>query len=159
MAEEAKEFIPITTQEEFNSRVGERLQRERSKYADYNELKNKVSEMSDYEDLKTKVTQYETDLSDLRTQLETANTRIQSYESHSVKQRIAQEFGIPMEMADRLTGDDEDALRKDAEKLKPFIGNGSIRTLPLHDQEPQIDKNNTKAALRRMAQELNLKKG
>ena len=157
MAEEAKEFTPITTQEEFDARIGARLQREREKYADYDELKTKVSQMSDYDDLKSKASKYEADITSLTTQLETANTKIKGYESHSVKQRIAQEVGIPLEMADRLTGDDEDAIRKDAQALKPFIGTGSVRSLPLHDTENHIEKDDTKAALRELSSKL--KKG
>lgn len=154
MAEEAKEFTPINTQEEFDARIGARLQREREKYADYEELKTKVTQMADYDDLKAKASKYEADITSLTTQLETANTKIKGYESHSVKQRIAREVGIPLEMADRLTGDDEEAIRKDAETLKPFVGTGSVRTLPLHDTEQHVDKDSTKAALRELSQKL-----
>lgn len=154
MAEEAKEFTPITTQEELDARIGDRLQRERRKYSDYESLKEKVSQMSDYDDLKTKVTKYDADISSLKTQLEEANTKIKGYESRSVKQRIAREEGIPLEMADRLTGEDEAAIRKDAQSLKPFIGTGSIRTLPLHNTESHTDKDDTKAAFRELSQKL-----
>lgn len=152
MAEEAKEFTPINTQEEFDARIGARLQRERDKYADYDELKTKVSQMSDYDALKEKASKYDADISSLTEQLETANTKIKGYESHSVKQRIAQEVGIPVEMADRLTGDDEDAIRKDAQSLKRYVG--AVRTLPLHDTEEHVETDKTKAALKELSQKL-----
>ena len=57
-------------------------------------------------------------------------------------------------MADRLTGESEDEIRKDAESLKPFIGTGSIRSLPLHDTEQHVEKDETKAALRELSQKL-----
>lgn len=154
MAEEAKEFTPINTQEEFDARIGARLQRERDKYADYETLKTKVSQMTDYDDLKKKSEKFEAEISSLTTQLNEANTKIKGYESHSVKQRIARETGIPIEMADRLTGESEDEIRKDAESLKPFIGTGSIRSLPLHDTEQHVEKDETKAALRELSQKL-----
>ena len=91
MAEEAKEFTPINTQEEFDARIGARLQRERDKYADYETLKTKVSQMTDYDDLKKKSEKFEAEISSLTTQLNEANTKIKGYESHSVKQRIARE--------------------------------------------------------------------
>ena len=156
MAEEAKEFTPINTQEEFDARIGARLQREREKYSDYDDLKAKAAQMSDYEELKKKTSQYEADNTSLKTQLEEANTKIKGYESHSVKQRIAREVGIPLEMADRLTGDDEEAIRKDAESLKPFVGSG-VRTLPLHESEKPTDTDSLKAAYRELSQKL--KKG
>lgn len=43
------EFKPITTQEEFDAAIKERLSREKAKYADYDQLKSLV------EDLKKKM--------------------------------------------------------------------------------------------------------
>ena len=72
------EFTPITTQEQFDSAIGERLKREREtiakKYGDYDELKNKVA---DYEkqigqmnkaadDAAKKYAGYDKDLADLQ---------------------------------------------------------------------------------------------
>jgi hypothetical protein len=38
------EFTPITSQDEFNKAVAKRIERERGKYADYDDLKNRVSQ-------------------------------------------------------------------------------------------------------------------
>ena len=160
MAEEAKEFTPITTQEEFNARVSDRIQRVENKYSDYNDLKTKAAQWADYDDVKAKADKYDTDIAELTKQLNEAKARVAGYESHSVKQRIAREVGIPLEMADRLNGDTEEALRKDAESLKPLIGNTSVRTLPLHDNnDVGLDKDPVKNAWKRFIANEQAKEG
>ena len=39
------EFKPITTQEDFDNAIKERLSREKSKYIDYDQLKSRVAEL------------------------------------------------------------------------------------------------------------------
>lgn len=101
----AEEFAPIETQEAFDAAVEERLeaarQEERGKYADYDEIKK---------------------------QLSTANTtntaqadKIKQLETAALKQRIAGETGIPFTLADRLVGENEEDLRKDAETLLKHV--------------------------------------
>lgn len=41
------EFNPITSQDEFDRRIGDRLARERSRFADYDELKEKASKFDE----------------------------------------------------------------------------------------------------------------
>jgi peptidoglycan hydrolase CwlO-like protein len=55
----------------------------------------------------------------------TAKTR--AYEISSAKLKIAQEVGLPAELADRITGETEEEMRKDAEQLVRF-------TKPQHQQ-------------------------
>ena len=43
--------------------------------------------------------------------------RISVYEKNDMKIRVAHEAGIPYELAGKLSGDDEEALRKDAENF------------------------------------------
>ncbi|MDI9468673.1 MAG: hypothetical protein QM296_00520 [Bacillota bacterium] len=49
------------------------------------------------------------------------NTKVAQYETASLKMRIAHETGIPYELAGRLTGDDEKAIRADAESLAKLV--------------------------------------
>lgn len=44
-----------------------------------------------------------------------------AYETSSVKMKIAQEYGLPLELAERLNGKTEDELKKDAESLSALI--------------------------------------
>ena len=102
------DFKPINTQEEFDAAIGARLKRERdtisAQYADYNDLKGKVGTL-------------ETQVNTLTGEKEALEQKVAGYETNSVKMRIAQELGIPGAMAERLTGDSEEAIRKDAEAM------------------------------------------
>jgi hypothetical protein len=48
--------------------------------------------------------------------VESAKTKLES-----VRLKLAVENGLPLELADRLTGDTEEALKADAEVLKKFV--------------------------------------
>lgn len=147
------EFTPITTQAEFDAAIGERLKRERETLA---------KKYGDYEDLKTKVADYEKQIGQMTEaaskaaqkyagfdqQLADMQAKIKGYETASVKTRIAHETGLPYELAGRLSGEDEDAIRKDAEALSKLLGSQrQPRTPPLRDTEP-IEKDEKKAALK-----------
>ncbi|MBF1186268.1 MAG: DUF4355 domain-containing protein, partial [[Eubacterium] sulci] len=73
--------------------------------------------------------------------------RISVYEKNNMKIRVAHEAGIPYELAGKLSGDDEDALRKDAETFKSFLG--KPKTQPMRDTEPS-GNDMKKAALKSM---------
>lgn len=126
-----EEFEVITTQEQFNARLGERLKRESDKYS------------KQIEELTAKNTEYESQMTALRNQLDEANKlvanhkseleerdkKIKAYEASSVKMRIAREIGLPYELAERLSGDTEDAIRTDAETLKGYFSTPKVQPL------------------------------
>lgn len=139
-----EEFKPITTQAEFDAAIGERLKREREtlakKYGDYDDLKTKVG---DYEkqiaqmskaakESAEKYAGYDKNLAELQ-------AKVKGYETDSVKTRIAHETGLPYELAGRLTGEDEAAIRKDAEALSKLLDGQKHKTPPLRDSEPAGD--------------------
>ena len=150
------EFTPITTQEQFDAAIGERLKRERESLA---------KKYGDYDALKQKTDDYERQIAEYSKSLEAAkqaasahdqvvtelNAKLKGYESASVKTRIAHEFGIPYELASRLSGEDEDAIRKDAETLSQLIGQQARhKAPPLRSTEPlNLEGDATKAALKR----------
>lgn len=133
------EFTPITTQEEFDSAIKARIERER---------RTITEKYSDYEDLKNKVGGFEKQISDLNGALDSANKKIATYddeiakrdaiikqhESHSAKTRIAHEVGLSYDAIDFLRGDDEDSIRQSAESLKALVGKS--HSAPLASQEP-----------------------
>lgn len=127
---EEKSFTPINTQEEFDNRIKDRLARETAKYADYERIKQ---ENDTYKQqiaaVNEKVTGYDE-------QIKSLNSKIKGYESDSVKTRIALELGLPHALANRLTGDDEAAIRKDAENIMKLIGPSA--------PAPTADRENTK---------------
>ena len=79
----------------------------------------------DVNDLQGKITAHKQTIEQLQGQ-------IKGYETAALKQRIAQEKGIPAEMAARLSGETEKDIRTDADAMAAMI-----RTIkgpaPLHD--------------------------
>lgn len=133
------DFTPINTQEEFDERIKERLERERrttaEKYKDYEEIKKKNEE---YE---TTISELNTSLSDVNGKIKEheetisgLNGKVKKYESDSVKTRIAHEAGIPYELASKLSGETEDEIRKDAEMFSKFVS--PKRVAPLAQDDP-----------------------
>lgn len=137
------DFTPITTQEEFDRAITDRIKREREtlskKYADYDELKSKAA---DYEkqlgELKTSLEESTKKSSEHEKTVADLTGKISSYELASLKTRIAHELGIPYELSGRLTGNDEKELRADAESLSKLVSAGKP-TPPLKSTEPPVD--------------------
>ena len=77
---------------------------------------------------------------------------IKEYELENLKYRIANENGIPLELASKLTGETEEDLKKDAETLSSFIT--KKQTLPLRTTEPKVD--DEMAAYKKMLDNLKL---
>ncbi len=135
------EFKPITTQEEFDTAISDRLARERNKFADYESLKTQVGTLTTERDTAVQ-------------QLNDANAKIKTYETNSVKMRIAQEKGIPAEMALRLTGETEEDIAKDADSMAQIF-RATKGAAPLFDNSNPVGNEND-AALRKMLQDMNL---
>lgn len=135
------EFKPINTQEEFDAAIKDRLERERGKYADYESLKTQVGTLTTERDTAVQ-------------QLSDANAKIKTYETNSVKMRIAQEKGLPTEMALRLTGETEEDIAKDADSMVQIF-KATKGAAPLFDNSAAVGDNND-AALKQMLQNLNM---
>ena len=146
------EFTTITTQEEFDRAIGDRIKREKEtlekKYLDYPELKTKVA---DYEkqlgDLKVSLEESTRKASEHDKTVADLTGKITSYEHTSLKTRIAHELGIPYELSGRLTGGDEKELRADAETLSKLVSSGKPTPPPLKDSEPNKGKDDPYRAL------------
>ena len=138
------DFTPIETQEQLDKVIGERIRRAEQKAAE---------KYADYEDLKTQNAGYVTQISQLQTQLQSQadkakesetsiadlTAKVHQYETASVKTKVALEMGLPYQMASRLTGDDEKAIRADAEAMKQLIG-AQVGPAPLGSPEPSSTK-------------------
>lgn len=117
------EFQPINTQEELDRVLASRLQRERDTVT--KSFQAQITERDE------KITGFESTIADLNKQIETLNgqtgriteleAKVREYETASVKTRIARETGLPAELADRLSGADEAAMRADAENLAKLL--------------------------------------
>lgn len=141
------EFTPITTQEEFDAAIGERLKRERKTIAE---------QYSDYESLKSKVSDYEKQIGDQTRTIGALQAQVKGYETSSVKMRIAHETGIPYELAARLSGETEAEIRADAKTLAGFLSAPPKPAAPLKSTEPAA-VNAKSAALRSLTEQLTSK--
>ena len=135
------EFTPITTQEEFDKAIKGRLaQKDREleeKFKDYLSP-DKVSELKkDYEnkleESKRLVKEAQDKLKENESSVAELKTRAEKAESSILKSKIAHQHKLPMELADRLVGETEEDLNKDAESLASIVGSGS--TPPLYTRE------------------------
>lgn len=88
-------FTPITSKDEFNRILGKRLHRERAKFADYDDLKQKVADQ-------------DAELAGLR-------EKLGEQELKDKRKSIADEAGVPENL---LRGADEAELKAHAEELK-----------------------------------------
>lgn len=135
------EFKTIETQEELDNIVKEHIRREREKYSDYEELKNRVSELeTENSALKSTVEDDKQTRADLDAQITDLQGKVTNYETASLRTRIALQNGLPYDLADRLQGADEEALRADAERLAGFMRPATPQA-PLRDTEPPIGDN------------------
>ena len=125
------EFTPIMTQEDFDAAISERLKREQAKYSDYDTIK------SDLGTLRVQLSAKEAEISTLQ-------GKVKGYETDSVKTRIALETGLPLDLRTRLTGETEEEIRADANKLaKLFVQQKG--PAPLRDTEPPVADEKTAA--------------
>lgn len=146
------EFKVIETQEELNEIIKKRLEREKSKYADYDTLSEKIKTL-ETEKIKleeTIKTQKETDKGYVNKIAELEKT-ISGWESKALKQKVAIKHNLPFELANRLQGDSEESLEEDAERLASLmtVNNNKTYTQPLANVEPE-STNSTDAAWKGM---------
>ena len=134
------EFKPITTQEEFDAAIKGRLSREKEKYGDYDQLKSRVAELEkENVGLKSTIETTNQSKADADKQLEDLQNQIAGYETASLRTRVALQYGLPYDLADRLQGTDEDSFKADAERLAGYIKK-SQPVAPIRDSEPVLEK-------------------
>ena len=154
----ADNFTPITinTQEELNKMFGERA--EAARRAERERLEKQYA---GFEDFKAKAGKYDTDIAALNEKIsglegEKATSaaritelegKVREYETNSAKMRIAREAGLPAELADRLSGADEAAMRSDAEALAKLI-RAQAGPAPMYHQNGEGGNDSKDAALK-----------
>ena len=129
-------FKPIETQEELNNIIKDRLKREREStekrfegYISPEEHAKAIAESNKaFDDYKKAHEGDEALIKDL-----TAKNK--SYETASLKSRIAHEVGLSYEWIGRISGEDEKSIRADAESLKKLVGTGQTVVLPTKNPE------------------------
>ncbi len=153
----ADSFTPITisSQEEMNRMFGERAEaarraeRERleQKYAGFDGYREKAGKYdADVAALKEKISGLEGEKSTSAAKISELEGKIREYETSSVKMRIARETGLPTELADRISGEDEQAMRADAEGLARLIKGQNVA--PMYKPGGEGGSDGRDAALR-----------
>lgn len=155
------EFKIIETQEQLDAVIGERVRRaekkaeERAaeKYADYADLKGKADA---YEKQIAKLGEQlkdgETKLAESVKQIEELTGKVTRYETDSVKTKIALETGLPYQLAEKLSGDDEETIRADAKRMAEFVAKPAA---PMGALEPDSSNEDPKdTALLNMARQI-----
>lgn len=134
----ANEFKPITSQQELNAALKDRLDRERAKFKDYPDLKEKASKLDEIEQ------------ANLST-LEKANGRATTAESErdaarqdAARVRKAVQYGLSLEVADEfLTGTDEETLDAQAKRLAGLIAEKANTEADRKKKNPIVSKEGT----------------
>ena len=136
------EFKTITTQEEFDNAIKERLTRQKEsiekEYADYAELKEENNSLkAELGNLKTTLSDQEEKYKNYEKDISDKDAKIAEYETANLRTRIAFENGIPFDLAGRLVGDDEESITADAKRLSELVGN-TEPAAPLKNVEPSL---------------------
>ena len=120
------EFKAITTQEEFDSMVKERLDRQAKKTAE--EVKKSFEGWLSPDDVKAKTAELEKALAEKDGKLTESKAAFdkltaekKALELDRAKESAARDAGLPYELAGRLTGTTPDELKADAEALSKLV--------------------------------------
>lgn len=153
------EFKVIETQEDFDSAIKSRLERERNKFMEqlngFDETKNQleaankqIAELNT--ELNTALNEANEKISAFDTKIAEKDSQIKAYETASAKTKIANEMGLPYSAVNYLQGEDEESIRKSAEGLKGMI---KVPEAPLASSEaavPQSKEAKIEAGLKSM---------
>lgn len=111
--------VKAVAQDSFDRILDERYARERERlakqYADYDDLKTKVSKADEEK------AEYQKKLDEATKAAEAAQEQTRKAELKATRTSVIHEYNISDDLADFVTGDDEDEMRSKAEKLKKGI--------------------------------------
>lgn len=132
------EFNPINSQEELDAIIKGRIERERKvtaeKYADYEELKNSsLAYETKIADLTKALDEANEKINNHNSIVESLNGKITEYETKATRVRLAREVGLDLELADRITGNDEAEMKADAESLAKLFKTSHAQPLAISE--------------------------
>lgn len=121
------DFDPITSQADLNKIVGERVARERAKYADYEALKEKAEKYEAEQDAKkTADERAQAERGAVAAKLAAAEAERDAMRLDLQRRALAAEAGLTdPDLVSRVTGADEDEIKADVEKLLKFQSPGT----------------------------------
>lgn len=126
MSEETKEFKVIESQDQLDAIIKTRLERNEKKItesltAQFNEKYNGWVSPDDVKSYTDKIEEL-TKASETSAQtIADLTSKISTLETSRAKMDIAREIGLPIDIADRISGTTEEEMRADATKLLAFV--------------------------------------
>lgn len=127
------DFKAIETKEELDKVIQKELEKQKQEFViKKNDLETQVTNLQKIVDeSQTTISEHEKTVSDL-------NSKISDYQISNLRTKIAVQSGLPLDLAERLQGDDEESLKEDAERFSSFVGNKEKRVAPLKTEEPSL---------------------
>lgn len=152
-------FKVIETQEELDQIIEGRLARQKEalekQFADYDQLKTRNEELEkEVGTLQTNINESNEKAKTFNTTISDLNAKIAGYETANLRTKIALKNGLPLDLADRLVGEDEESLNADAQRFAGFMTKPAALVPPLKslDESSYTDED---ADLKQMLQNLN----
>lgn len=125
------DYTPPASQADLDKIVADRIARERAKYADYDDLKDKAAKFTEIENAS------KSDLEKAQQRADEAERKAAETERRALRAEVAAEKGVPVDL---LTGSTKDEIEAAADRLlefskgaKPTVGSH----LPNQDKSPQ----------------------
>lgn len=118
----SEEFKTIETQEALDAIIRNRLERNTRSVTE--EVTKKFEGWISPEDAKkstNQIAELSAKIKENEAQIADLTAKNSAYEAASVKAKIAQEAGLPPELANRLSGSTEEELKKDAQALAEIV--------------------------------------
>ena len=150
MSEETKQegFKPIESQEELDNIIKDRLKREReSTQKKYEGWISPDDHQKALDEANTALDDYKKAHEGDEQTIADLTARNKAYETALLKSRVAHEVGLSYEWIGRISGDDEESIRKDAESLKKLVGNGA-QPIPTKNTESGENVDSATASLK-----------
>lgn len=152
------EFTAITSQEQLDAVIGDRLKRSEEKWA------KKYEGYLSPDEVNAKTSELEKQFSDATAALDGANkkvagyekdiaekdSKIKGYEISAMKHRIAHENGLSFDAVDFIQGNDEESIKASADKFKSLMG--KQHSTPEFKNEPDVSNSNS--SMKKLAQSL-----
>lgn len=110
----------LHTQEDVDKVVESRLERERKKFADYDQLKEKAGKVDSI------VSEYDGKLKAAGEEKSAVEKERDAAKLETTKVRVMHEFKLSDDLSEFINGADEDTIRSQAEKLSKGIPGGSV---------------------------------
>lgn len=136
------DFKVIDSQEDFDLRIKDRLQRKEE------QVRNEYEEI--IENLKAENASLKSENSELMsnvekakekdTEIESLRGQIQGYEKSELRRKVALDNNIPYKLAERIKGDTEEDMIEDAKNLSTYFGEREI-VPPLRNPEGDSGEN------------------